>query len=415
METSTKGRLCRSLSAVLAVLMIASAFVFCGGEGKVSAASKSDIEEFKNNSNVKKYQQNIADLEKKQENVQKQISALKGDLNDWREKKAYYDELLEICDEKLAAGENLKTELEARIDEVRADKEAKTKESEELYEQIKERLVVSYESGGSGITYLELLFSADNIIKFLMGLDQATSLLEYDAELMNDYERITAELSEEEALLNSDAEELDGLIASLNEERQNAEKLAAESDEMIDKAMTSLEASEKIMEDLDKEAKEANARLDDYIDELLKKQGVTQSVADGEFMWPLETRYTTITSSFGPRKNPFNPTSGKRQNHTGTDIGAPRGAKIFASNNGTVVKAEKDSSYGNYVMIDHGGGIFTLYAHCNKLLVSVGQYVTKGTVIAEVGSTGAATGPHLHFEVREGKTRVNAMTYVKKP
>ena len=414
MESNTKASvLRRSVCALLAAVLVMTGLVMYHSDGTVYAATKTDANEFKNNSNVKKYQQSIADLEKKQANLKGEIASLKGDISDWQSKKAYYDELAEICDEKIAASENLKTELEVRMEIVRNDIEDKTTASEELYEQIKERMVISYESGGSQATFLELLFGANDLVDFLIGLDRATSLLEYDVNLMSEYDELKAELEEEAALLEADAESLDALIQSLETEKADAEKMSRESENLITKAMSSLEASNKVMAELEAAEAETAKKLDNYIDELIKKRGETQSVTEGAYMWPLETRYTNITSGFGMRNDPFG--SGVKSNHGGTDIYAPEGSKIYASNNGTVVKAEKDVSYGNYIMIDHGGGIYTIYAHCSKLLVKEGTYVTKGTLIAEVGHTGHATGNHLHFEVREGKTRVNALRYVKKP
>ena len=98
--------------------------------------------------------------------------------------------------------------------------------------------------------------------------------------------------------------------------------------------------------------------------------------------------------------------------HTGIDIGASHGTNIYAAASGTVlVSGWNSGGYGNYVVIDHGGGITTLYGHCSTLLVSSGQTVTKGQVIAKVGSTGMSTGPHLHFEVLKNGAHTNPMAY----
>ncbi|HVI41383.1 MAG TPA: M23 family metallopeptidase, partial [Anaerovoracaceae bacterium] len=106
---------------------------------------------------------------------------------------------------------------------------------------------------------------------------------------------------------------------------------------------------------------------------------------------------TRVTSEFGMR---YHPILKVNKMHTGIDIGAASGTKVLAANSGTVIKAGWNNSYGNVVMIDHGGGIVTLYAHNSKLLVSTGDVVAKGQNISLVGSTGNSTGPHIHFEVR---------------
>lgn len=108
----------------------------------------------------------------------------------------------------------------------------------------------------------------------------------------------------------------------------------------------------------------------------------------------------------------FHPILKKNKMHTGMDIGAPKGANIVAAENGTVIQAGWNNAYGNMIVINHGGNLVTLYAHASKLLVSVGQQVTKGQVIAKVGSTGYSTGPHLHFEVRKNGDPVNPSSYL---
>jgi murein DD-endopeptidase MepM/ murein hydrolase activator NlpD len=127
------------------------------------------------------------------------------------------------------------------------------------------------------------------------------------------------------------------------------------------------------------------------------------------FEWPL---LGTITSQYGWRKNPI---TGQYANHNGLDIAANTGTDIVAAYGGTVSKVGYSSSYGNYVIIDHGGDVQTLYAHCSKIKVEVGQSVKKGEIVALVGSTGRSTGPHLHFEVTENGVRVNPLSHGAEP
>ena len=106
------------------------------------------------------------------------------------------------------------------------------------------------------------------------------------------------------------------------------------------------------------------------------------------------------------------PITGVYKLHTGVDISAPIGATFVAANDGIVVKAEYNTAYGNMVMIDHGGGISTLYAHGSEILVEVGQTVFQGTAVLKVGSTGYSTGPHAHFEVRVNGSPVEPLDYI---
>ncbi|MDO4394294.1 MAG: M23 family metallopeptidase, partial [Bacillota bacterium] len=130
---------------------------------------------------------------------------------------------------------------------------------------------------------------------------------------------------------------------------------------------------------------------------------------NGIMCWPAPS-YTRISCPFGWRKHPIT----KRKNyHGGVDLASPGGSPILAADSGTVIIAQYHYSYGNYVVIDHGGGIATLYGHSRKLLVKRGQKVSKGQKIALVGTTGSSTGNHLHFEVRKNGARINPMPYIK--
>ena len=130
----------------------------------------------------------------------------------------------------------------------------------------------------------------------------------------------------------------------------------------------------------------------------------------GAMTWPIPG-YTTITSEYGMRVHPI---TGAYKLHTGTDIGAPMGADFVSAAKGVVVKATYNAAYGNMVIIDHGGGVQTLYAHGSEILVQVGQEVEAGTPVLKVGSTGYSTGPHAHFEIRINGQTVNPLEYLLK-
>jgi murein DD-endopeptidase MepM/ murein hydrolase activator NlpD len=155
-----------------------------------------------------------------------------------------------------------------------------------------------------------------------------------------------------------------------------------------------------------KDVESNNKLLEQYIDGLEAEANRLTAIiiamqsdeayVGGDFLWPVPG-YKKVTSEFGERVHPILKT---KKLHTGMDIGAPSGTNVVAANAGRVMKAGWNDSYGYLVMIDHGGGIVTLYAHNSSLLVSDGDIVTRGQVISKVGSTGMSTGPHLHFEVR---------------
>ena len=142
-------------------------------------------------------------------------------------------------------------------------------------------------------------------------------------------------------------------------------------------------------------------KLDEDLDECVKVKG------DSMFRKP--TTKGVVTSYFGYRTHPV---TGVYKLHTGVDIGAPMGANFIAANDGVVVKAGYNIAYGNMVIVDHGGGVSTLYAHGSEILVEVGQEVTTGTSILKVGSTGYSTGPHAHFEVRINGEYIDPLEYI---
>ena len=132
-------------------------------------------------------------------------------------------------------------------------------------------------------------------------------------------------------------------------------------------------------------------------------------MSSGYYAWPANTTY--ITSPFGYRVHPIYGTS---RLHSGTDIGASYGSPVTAAAAGSVITAVLDygtTGYGTYVAIYHDNGTTTLYGHMSSLAVSQGDYVSQGQVIGYVGSTGASTGPHLHFEVRINGSCVDPMQY----
>jgi len=203
----------------------------------------------------------------------------------------------------------------------------------------------------------------------------------------------------------------------LNAQQTEREKLLAVVQENI-------EAEEKAIRELEQEAKKMDALIKQLQEEMRRQ--TERFTPSGKLLWPLAEYGTSwITSGYGTRVNPITKRAGEF--HGAIDIGIPRtrwpGSKnyngnpvyIRAADNGIVLFAGINGSlsygYGRLVVIDHGGGLATAYAHCHSILVAPGQEVSRGQNIAIVGSTGSSTGPHLHFEVRVNGERKNPMNY----
>ena len=156
---------------------------------------------------------------------------------------------------------------------------------------------------------------------------------------------------------------------------------------------------------------ETSKELEAKIQQLLAQQNGGSAIGTGTHSWPLPSSYKRISSDYGMR---WHPTKHVYKLHTGIDLPAPKGTTIYASDSGTVILSQYYGSYGYCVIINHGNGIQTLYGHMSKLGCKVGDVVAKGQTIGYVGTTGASTGNHLHYEVRKNGSCVNPWGYVSK-
>jgi murein DD-endopeptidase MepM/ murein hydrolase activator NlpD len=254
-------------------------------------------------------------------------------------------------------------------------------------ELVRTRLQVMYEN--SGTTMLDTLMESQSVVEFFERLHYMSVISENDNEMIRKLEEARQDVEVKKQLqeqakefLEQKASEKEERLAQLKTDRSKVEGEISRSNVEI----ANLE------KEIDKMLEESK-KLNDVIKNLSTKKKYT----GGSMVWPCPSSYN-ITSAFGMRKHPI---LRKYKMHTGVDISAQKGASIVAANSGTVIMAQYDKNgYGNMVVIDHGGGITTLYGHASKLLVKVGQEVKAGDVIAKVGSTGLSTGNHLHFEVR---------------
>lgn len=269
-------------------------------------------------------------------------------------------------------------------------------------------LRMSYMYGSD--TYFHLLFGSENIGDFLSRVDfivyhfrANNNVLERLSETKASLEKTREEQknSKDESVvykdqLEQDKKEYDAKIAEANQKKTQYMADAANAESLYEKKLAETNA--------------INAEIKALYEEQRKNNTASSNAAySGTMGYPLPSSYTTVSSGFITRTSPI---SGKTENHNGLDLPAPRGTSIYAADAGKVVIARHSSSWGNYVTIDHGGGIMTLYAHASSLNVTVGQTVKKGDTIAYVGSTGWSTGNHLHFTVYKNGVAVNPAPYI---
>ena len=277
---------------------------------------------------------------------------------------------------------------------------------------MKKRVKAVYEQGDS--FYLELLLNSKGLGDFLNQMDYIEDLSKYDDRMFKEYAETVEyvkiceeELEEEEELLQATktaAEEEQKAVEELISQKQA--EIAAVQDEIVDQ--------ERAIREYEAEIAEQNATISELERIVAEEKKALENMRvydGGAFCWPCPA-YTKVSSDFGNR---IHPTLKINLFHNGVDLAAPAGSNILAAYDGEVVSASYTGAMGNYVMLDHGGGLYTVYMHASKLNVKEGQEVKRGDVIAFVGSTGRSTGNHLHFSVRVNGEYVSPWNYIVKP
>lgn len=329
-------------------------------------------------------------------NFQGQIDNVSTEIQEINEKVAKYQQEINDLNAK-------SLQLEVNIEN--AQKELQT--AEETYEQQKKlfekRIVAIYEAGET--VYLEVLLNSKTIEQFISSYYYLSEISKYDKDLIENILQNKEKIENKKNNLLVQQNQLKAITSNKERTAVTLKNTQAVRTSYLNqltekqlKEQQKLEIYEKEMEELEKQILEISftSMNEDYV--------------GGDFAWPVPGYYT-ITSPFGMR---IHPVLHVLRLHTGTDIGAPEGVNIIAANSGVVTVATYSASYGNYVMIDHGGGVVTLYGHASELCVSVGDIVKAGDVIAKVGRTGWSTGFHLHFEIRINGNVVDPLPYITK-
>lgn len=355
-------------------------------------------------SEIKKLEESLSKAESDRQAAQKALSDAKSDEMKAIEQKNAIDNELRALLSLIEISENIVTQYDKKISEIEAAIVENEKLLEERHEIFAQRLVTYYEEGQ--VSYLDILLSSEGVLEFFTRLDAIQCMLEYDRTVMKNYQtdKENLELRKSELIqLREKSESLhDSKIIHSNELNEKMK----ESELLIKEIESNAELAKKIYtEALNAEA-ELSKKLQESIAAIKKK--TNSSYVGGEYLWPLPSKYKTVSSGFGNR---IHPVTGKRQFHTSIDIPAPYGTEIYAANDGTVVETSYHNADGNYILIDHGGGSATFYSHLSKFAVTSGKTVKKGDVIGYVGMTGWATGYHLNFSIYDNSTPVNPMKF----
>ena len=415
MKNKTIKRLLSALCCFLALLMIVSSSPIAlanNGDGETTE-EKSDKKE-----SDKKYKEQISQLQDEQVKLQQQMTDYNNKIKDIKDDKKRQqaiansiDEKISIIEESIAVGKEKIAVTSNYITEKNIEIRNKEADIEDNLQLFRDRVKAIYMTGGYSDTAnsLMMLLGSKSVSEFLTRTEFLNRIAEHDHRMLEELRDQLADLNEEKAIL--DAEK-----AALEEEKAALEAEQAELEKELQQAKNSIHDLSQMQKEYEENFEELSAMAKKIQEELLDiyKSLNTSNTAyvGGEMLWPVPG-YSKITSTFGWR---FNNTDF----HTGVDItgGGVHGAKVVATNTGTVVHTNYCPyngyayGYGTYLIIDHGGGITTLYAHLSAINVKVGDIVVMGEQIGKVGNTGWSTGAHLHFEVRIDGEAVNPISYV---
>ena len=378
----TMKKTARLLTAFLLALTLTAAEL-----SPALAVTQADIDALKNDA---------ADLTSQRKELESKLSALKDDKSQAMAKK-------KLLDEKIA-------NTAAQIKNVDAQQR-----EEAQYELFCSRVRAMEERGK--VSYWSVLFKAESFTDLLGRLDIINEIMDADQAVIDQLQALQVEIEEKKASLEASKAESEAAKADLVVKKAELDSQRQEANALIQSLAANENETEAAIDGLEEEEAAIQAMIIKKSKELAAQQAAqsgNQTVSNaalGGYIWPVSSRY--ITSTFGGRASPGGIGS---TNHKGIDIGrVGYTTEIHAAKAGTVIVSQYSSSYGNYVVVSHGSGNTTLYAHMSSIKVSVGTYVQQGQTIGITGSTGHSTGPHLHFEVVENGVLVNPLSHGAQP
>ena len=347
--------------------------------------------------------------------LQEQSNELTGQLSESNNRlKVVQDEIssnmqeLQDLDTEIAQSQEELTKINQDVDtlmtQIQENEEKLNKvqsEVDKMQSLVDARVIAMYET--PKLQYLEILLTSESFTEMLGNYYNLKDLIEYDSELLETAKNQRREIVTTKKIL---AEKKQQVVKDKQTQQKKSQVLS-----------NVKKTREYYLSKLSKEEQDLQAQIDEYntqvaeIEAEIKMMALNSIGSDymgGAMTWPVPG-YTSLTSLYGMRVHPI---TKAYKLHTGVDISAPTGAIFVAAADGVVTKATFNKAYGNMVVIDHGGGVQTLYAHGSEILVQVGQQVTKGTQVLKVGSTGYSTGPHAHFEIRINGQTVDPLEYL---
>lgn len=383
--------------AALALALLLTALDFTGA----LAVTQADINAL---------QSDADELDAKRKELESQLDSLSDDKAQALKRKELLDQQISNTSAQIANVEAQISEYEELITQTEAELADAEEREEAQYELFCSR-VRSMEEQGT-VSYWSVLFKADSFTDLLSRLDFVNEIMDYDQRVIQDLQDLQQEITEKKESLEDSRSESEAAKAKLVSEKSTLDKQRADAVALVNEINANEAEYQSTLDAIDAEEEAIQARVVELSRQLAAQQAAsgqtTSNAALGGYIWPVSSR--RITSPFGNRNTGI---AGASTNHKGVDIGGVYySSEVHAAKSGTVIVSQYSSSYGNYVVVSHGSGNTTLYAHMSSRSVSVGQWVDQGDVLGITGSTGISSGPHLHFEITENGVRVDPLQYL---
>ncbi len=437
----------KKLNKIISLLM-STAFIFVSFMSyapKAQAKTLSDLrDEYSDiEDKVSESEQKVKELESQQADQSKIVSALNIQLQKLNQERENITAQKDLITDDIDATEAKISSLNAEIAKLDAEITAKDQEIKDTVELFCDRMRANYMAGETSV--LEIFTSSSDMSSFLNRLEMFKRVTESDQDLVNklnkeiaSIEKMQEELETKKAALQKEKTELEAKRSDLQSTEDTLtanQNVIKQKTEEVEAKLSALNAQTKELKVSIDEYNSEMSRLDEEIKAAIRKSNqssggssnsssgsnagsMDSNVSNSGWAWPLPYSGVYLSSYYGYR---YHPIDGDWRYHSGIDISmsGAYGKNIIATRAGTVIlsslESESGTGYGNYIIIDHGDGYTSLYGHCSELLVSEGQTVSQGQIIAKVGSTGWSTGPHLHFEVRYNGSTVDPLDYVTMP
>ena len=354
--------------------------------------------EKKDSTSLSQAQKELDELKEQLNKAENLVNSLENSKDKVEDKISDLNRSLINISARITELENLLIEKNEQIVETQADLKQAEDTAQKQYEDMKLRIQYMYENGQ--FSYVESLLAATNLSDFLNSAEYISQIQQYDREKLEDFKQTVAEIEAYENQLQEERTELETLKSDVEREKASVESVMAKRESELATIKGNLDVAQDEAELIAAEVQAQEEVIAEIIRVMMENGGSMGEAYTGIFKWPVPSS-TRVTSDFGPRTSPT--------------AGASSGSDIVAAAPGKVIISRYSSSAGYYISIDHGGGLCTVYMHCSKLLVNVGDVVAGGDVIAKVGSTGISTGPHLHFGVSLNGSYVSPWGYLTKP